>query len=697
VNGRPIPSPAPNLATAASGLRRLPPFADVSLRLLQDLIEFASLEGQETPDDDAVHSRVWLVHEGVLQVDRDAPEPPRRVLPGRYYVARPGDRRFRAAPGHEGRLRFRRFDGQWMADALEASFTLASTISRSALKAMLDLDVPWAARRAHRIFLTRDPDLDAPLEALAQLLAAGIAIQFHERVAAVVLHDAGPVVSVWRDGAFVTVPTPHELAVSTAATADVLEAVVAAAARGVGEPCGLHLVFVHPGDPPRLPGWWRDERFHRVVYLTPRWELHQAPPRALLELLHPDLWNPARPAEGPFFSSFIPTVVIPPAQSPHTGRRAPLPFRLGPGLDGLETVSITHDGDFTRQAEPFEPWRRCYRDLCRVRLDLGALRRQWAAHTDHGPFAAAALRAAAAAIERWARAVTNRQVGVALSGGGALNALLVPVLERLAEHAPIDVVSGVSGGALLGAYLCHDNPAGLGRYCDDGFWFQVGLLGATLSSQIIERVLDMRLGAVRVEELETRLVALTTEVPDDAAPSARAVTKGTVGAAARLSGAAPGLFGPAAHGAARYLDGATALAVPGRILADFGADVTFAFNAVGAVREGNVLRAVLPSPLGKAIADVIHQLPLIGRVVDGLVAQMSLLQQASRAAAEDVDVYYEVPPEAIPLLRGFAWLSVRDIAAAAWGQEDAWQPAYERCVARWGEFASAPRRGRAGT
>src|SRR5207237_4758273 len=126
------------------------------------------------------------------------------------------------------------------------------------------------------------------------------------------------------------------------------------------------------------------------------------------------------------------------------------------------------------------------RDLCRVRLDLPALSERWDNPArGRAGFAATELRAAASSIERWARAVTNRQVGVALSGGGAVNALLVPLLQRIAKRVPIDVVSGVSGGSLLGAFLCKDNPGGLATYRREGLWFQIGLMLAVLDSAAI--------------------------------------------------------------------------------------------------------------------------------------------------------------------------------------------------------------------
>ena len=49
--------------------------------------------------------------------------------------------------------------------------------------------------------------------------------------------------------------------------------------------------------------------------------------------------------------------------------------------------------------------------------------------------------------------MTDRRVGVALGGGGALGFAHIPLLEALDRfEVPIDMISGVSFGSLVGAY-----------------------------------------------------------------------------------------------------------------------------------------------------------------------------------------------------------------------------------------------------
>ena len=77
---------------------------------------------------------------------------------------------------------------------------------------------------------------------------------------------------------------------------------------------------------------------------------------------------------------------------------------------------------------------------------------------------------------------------------------------------PIDVVSGVSGGALMGAYYCKDGLAGLDRAERRGRRFLLAMLGAVVWSGFIEQQVDRDLNGARVDELEVLFVPVTTVV-----------------------------------------------------------------------------------------------------------------------------------------------------------------------------------------
>ena len=682
------------LATSAGALRWLPPFENVSLRLLQDLIESATLRRdlppvgspQVTP---VKPGQLWQVLEGEMEVIREPTpasekRPTRRIRAGRYYLTREGDVSVAAAPGSQRILRARRFEKDWMDEAMRGSFTFARTMSAAGLAefggAALMEPGPLDAR-VHRILLTHDPDFEVPLETLAYMLAVGIGRQFNEPAAVLIVSSPSGPVHVWRTDRF----EPLRAGVP-ADERHLLHAAEADLGCHLPEAPGLHFIVVaRPSALPTVEQW--SQFFHRVVYVTNRWEFGRRASVRLLRLLKKEAWDPDRPDEGPYFCSFIPTVILP--KSPPTPAVLSGFLRPGCELPSLETIPIAKEADFTARREPIGSEWRLFRDLCRLRLDVAPIGRMWP--DQRTGFQLGTLGAAeTASIERWARAVTNRQVGVALSGGGAVNACLIPLLDELVGHqVPIDVVSGVSGGTVLGAFLCRKNPDGLRDYRGEGCAFTAGFLGATAVSTFFERVLDWRLGGERVEQLETRLVAITTDLRNDTkrgAIEAVAVIKGSLGEAIRASGAAPGLFGPVSRGLVRYLDGATSLAVPGRILPDFGADIAFGLNAIGSLRDRNLLRALAHTAFGRAFMDFVYHWPLWGRLVDGAVAQFALLQQASRADIEDVDVFYEAMPERVPIFEGFQWLRVDAIASEAEANKDDWKAVSDRCIARWNEF-----------
>src|SRR5439155_10516338 len=103
------------------------------------------------------------------------------------------------------------------------------------------------------------------------------------------------------------------------------------------------------------------------------------------------------------------------------------------------------------------PRSRLKRDSCRLRLDVSEIAGLWDQAQSTGTVESfhdtvflkhPAYRRTAG---RWARAVTNRRVGLAVSGGGATSYRRVPLIGMLeARGAPIDVGGGVSGGASRG-------------------------------------------------------------------------------------------------------------------------------------------------------------------------------------------------------------------------------------------------------
>lgn len=150
---------------------------------------------------------------------------------------------------------------------------------------------------------------------------------------------------------------------------------------------------------------------------------------------------------------------------------------------------------------------------CRLGLDLDLL--------GDRPFARLPD-AARQAIARWARAVTDRLVGVALAGPADLS-----LLRALDERGvPVDLLAAAGPAVLVAAYRAALGPAGLDRAAAR----RLDLLA--LGPPLAELVAALDLGDVALEDLELPL-ALASPAPLARGPLAAAVRAALPGPFAR--------------------------------------------------------------------------------------------------------------------------------------------------------------------
>jgi hypothetical protein len=160
----------------------------------------------------------------------------------------------------------------------------------------------------------------------------------------------------------------------------------------------------------------------------------------------------------------------------------------------------------------------------------------------HGPYFGRLDTETRVSAMRWARAVLDQRVGVALGGSGAFGYRNVALLEALeARGVPVDFVSGCSSGALIGAYLCVLGAAGLSRVVERGPAFAQAVPLLPFSTRPIEWALDADLHGARLEALDRPLLPVATDI---ARGRPVVLTRGTVAFGVRASAAAPGLFAP---------------------------------------------------------------------------------------------------------------------------------------------------------
>ncbi|NVJ01056.1 patatin-like phospholipase family protein [Myxococcus sp. AM009] len=300
---------------------------------------------------------------------------------------------------------------------------------------------------------------------------------------------------------------------------------------------------------------------------------------------------------------------------------------------------------------------------CPLRLSLDRMARVL---VDDRPLDAAALSPAERdALSRWARALTHRRVGLALSGGGVWGFYHVHILRWLvSQGVPIDIVSGASMGSLVGAYFCgsaldgHDGLEGLRRLEERAVSRQLTLAAtaAIVSTYSLERFVAQDLGRLCLEELAIRFLPVTTDL---ARGDCVALEQGPVALAVRASGSAPGIWGPTVVPPARYVDGAFTSMVPASVLLNAGADVIFSSNILPiGVRHASPLRK---SGLGRFLAG----LNPVARALDLAASGVLLLHRSGDVESLLADVRYDIQSAEAPLLTAMAFTKARDILGRA--------------------------------
>jgi len=242
-------------------------------------------------------------------------------------------------------------------------------------------------------------------------------------------------------------------------------------------------------------------------------------------------------------------------------------------------------------------------------------------------------------VQRLARGVSDRRVGVALGGGGSWGYAHVTLLRGMrAANIPIDIVAGCSFGSLVGAYYCARGDEGLNLLMQRGPAITTMVLKAMFSSEAIADMVDDDLGYRNLEDLEVAFLPVATDV---AMGTQRAIMSGTVGRGVRASGSFPGIFGPTTSRGYRLVDGGIINNVPEDAVVSEGAQLVVASNVVS---QPTPLKAV-PQPIFPGrVGRVLHELNPIERTSDLLRSMLILMHSAGSRDAHLADVTYNAEP-----------------------------------------------------
>ena len=254
-------------------------------------------------------------------------------------------------------------------------------------------------------------------------------------------------------------------------------------------------------------------------------------------------------------------------------------------------------------------------------------------------------------IERWARNVMNKQVGVASSGGGASAYRIIALLERLSDqHVPIDVFSGLSGGAVVGAYFVGDGFKGTDKVLERGDTLQVLMPTLFVTTKTLEWIIDEDLGYQRLGNTSRKFHSVTTDLRGDSRlpPRGCVVTKGTLGQAARVASALPVGFAPTTLAKHRFGDGMASAIVPTHVTIDHGADIVIACNCIPGPAHTNPFS-------GHWLGRLVYDKTPMGRVIDAWSWIDYLTQTASASEGFGSTAFFEFKPKNQASFEMFRW------------------------------------------
>lgn len=177
----------------------------------------------------------------------------------------------------------------------------------------------------------------------------------------------------------------------------------------------------------------------------------------------------------------------------------------------------------------------------------------------------------------------RRRVGLALGSGGAKGLAHIGVIkELLRAGVPIDMVSGSSIGAIVGAlYAATEDVAFIEHVARTTNWnelrplldFRLGK--GLLQGDKLERFLE---GVLPVSDFSDLRLPFVTVATDMRSGHAHVFRTGSVARAIRASSSVPVIFRPIEIGGREYSDAGLSVPVPVRLARELGADVVIAVD-----------------------------------------------------------------------------------------------------------------------
>lgn len=238
------------------------------------------------------------------------------------------------------------------------------------------------------------------------------------------------------------------------------------------------------------------------------------------------------------------------------------------------------------------------------------------------------------AIDRIGRAATERLVGIALGGGGALGFAHVNLLQEFhRRRIPVDFVSGSSFGSVVGAFYAARGVGGLDQLVSLAGDANKALQWSMLLPSRFELWLNGVLDEVRIEELPLTFLPVCTDLVQGVPFIPRS---GSIGRGVRLSGAFPPMFLTQDLSGMRLADGGFVANVPAQAVIWEGANMIVASNIVAApsAEAGT-------DPDGGRLRTFLRGFNVVRRMIDAYNASFTLIHEAGAWQAVVADVIFE--------------------------------------------------------
>jgi predicted acylesterase/phospholipase RssA len=245
------------------------------------------------------------------------------------------------------------------------------------------------------------------------------------------------------------------------------------------------------------------------------------------------------------------------------------------------------------------------------------------------------MSAARASLGRWARAVTWRRVGIGIGGAGSQSYVAIPFIRRLeALGVPIDVISGSSTGAFIGAFYSAFGDAGLDQMISKRHHFGFAVAASWYHNAPFELLLTYLLDGLDLNDLELPVIAVAARAADG---ETAYLSSPLAGRACMASGSLPPMV-PTYVRNRRLLDGGLTLDVPTAILTSAGAELIVGVQPIPRVNPRPLVDTDVFMPPNLRLLATINPLQ---RSLDIYRSYLMLFRQAARGYEPNADVVYE--------------------------------------------------------